>query len=158
MPIDVKNPYIRTKIMTASREELRLLLIEGCIDFLKTGRQAMIDKQWETVYKSFTDAKNIIIELMNGLKHDVAPELCANLQSLYTYMVTTITEGSLLKETEKIDEVIKLMDFERETWLMLMEKLKDEKTVDHPSVAGRIPAQAPAPGSSHVGGSLSVEG
>jgi flagellar protein FliS len=161
MPIDVNNPYVRTKIMTASREELRLMLIEGCIDFLRTGRQAIVEKQWETVYKSFTDAKNIIVELMNSLKHDVAPELCHNLQSLYTYMYTTVTEGSFEKDTDKIDEVIKLMEYERETWVMLMEKLKSEMA----GGGSDAPQQAPpatgthgpaSPHSQHS--SLSIEG
>jgi len=108
MPIDINNPYVRTKIMTASREELRLMLMEGCIDFLRTGRKAMVEKDWEGVYKNFTDAKNIILELMNGLKHEIAPELCANLQALYTFMFATVTEGSLGKDPAKIDEVIRL--------------------------------------------------
>lgn len=161
MPIDVNNPYVRTKIMTASREELRLLLIEGCIDFLRTGRQAIVDKQWESVYKSFTDAKNIIVELMNSLKHDVAPELCHNLQNLYTYMYTTVTEGSFEKDTSKIDEVIKLMEYERETWVMLMDKLKAEKAGE--GAPAQTPRVQPATGthgpvSSPTHGSLSIEG
>ncbi len=160
MPIDVNNPYVRTKVLTASREELRLMLIEGCIDFLRTGRKAMLDKDWEKVYKCFTDAKSIILELMGGLKHDIAPELCTNLQGLYTYLIATITEGSFQKSTAKIDEALKLMEYERETWLLLMEKLNEEKGVQvNPSLpfpGNQKPSAHDA--SPRVGGSLSVEG
>ena len=164
MPIDVNNPYVRTKIMTASREELRLLLIEGCLDFLRSGREAMARKDWEAVYKGFSDAKSILVELMNSLKQDVAPELCTNLRNLYTYMYTTVTEGSFEKDTAKIDEVIRLMEYERETWVMLMEKLRAERggapeggTPGVDGANGGVTAM-PAGDRSSAGGTISLEG
>lgn len=161
MPIDVNNPYVRTKIMTASREELRLLLIEGCIDFLRTGRRALLEKDWETVYTCFSDAKKIIFELINGLKDEISPELCSNMRGLYTYLITTITEGSFQKDVAKIDEAIKLMEYERETWLMLMERLKAEQGVTARPPAPTPPAR-PSLGTGTdgppVGRSLSIEG
>lgn len=137
MPIDVNNPYIRTKILTAGPEELRLMLLEGFIRFARDGRDALARKEFEKVYENFTSARAILLELLNGLRPEVAPELCARLQGLYTYMFRRLTEGSFEKDLAKIDEVISLMEFERETWVLLMEKLAKER-------GGVAPAAAPA--------------
>ena len=137
MCFDVNNPYFRQKVMTASPEELRLLLIEGCIRFLKQGREAQGVRNYEKIYDNFTNARNILIELMSSLKHELAPELCANLDAIYTYVFKRITEGSFEKSTTKIDEAIALMEYDRETWLLLMEKLAEER-------AGTAPAGAAA--------------
>lgn len=148
MQFDVNNPYFRTKVLTASREELRLLLIEGSVRFMRAGREALAGRQWEKVYENFTSAKAIIMELMNTLDHGAAPELCARMSSLYTYMYTRLTEGSLEKDLAKVDEVIGLMEFERETWALLMEKLAKERAggVDPVAEAARaLGRAAPAP-------------
>ena len=64
MTLDVNNPYLRTKVMTASPEELRLMLIEGAIRFLREGRNAMVQKKYEAQYEALSDAKNIVLEFL----------------------------------------------------------------------------------------------
>jgi flagellar protein FliS len=151
MQFDVNNPYFRTKVMTASREELRLMLLEGSLKFMRGGRDALAKKDWEQVYNGFTQAKAIILELMNTLDRGANPELCDRLTGLYTYMYTRLTEGSLEKDLKKVDEVIGLMEFERDTWVMLMEKLAAERATGRDPVAeaaeslGRVPPPAAAP-------------
>lgn len=136
MGFDVNNPYFRTKVLTASQEELRLLLLEGCLRFLNDGRDGLVNRNYEKSFEGFSQAKAIIIELMNSLRPDVAPELCRNLTALYTYIYTTLTQAVFEKNFAKIDEVIGLMEYERETWLLLMEKLAKEKA----SAAEAVPA------------------
>lgn len=127
MGFDVNNPYFRTKVLTATQEELRLLLLDGCLHFLQVGKEGLAARQYEKSYEGFSQAKAIIIELLNALKPDVAPELCQNLTALYTYIYTTLTQATFEKDFAKIDEVIKLMEYERETWVLLLEKLAKEK-------------------------------
>lgn len=127
MSIDINNPYFRTKVLTASPEELRLMLIEGCIRFMQTAREGLVEKNFEKSFENFTNAKSILVELTNTLRHDVAPELCTRLDALYTYMYTTLTYASMERDPAKVDPVIELMDFERETWLLLMDKLAAER-------------------------------
>ncbi len=150
MQFDVNNPYFRTKVLTASREELRLLLIDGSIRFMQSGREALAGRNWEKVFENFTNAKAILMELINTLDHSAAPELCGRLSGLYTYMYTRLTEGSLEKDLAKVDEVIELMQYERETWVLLMEKLSSERAQGRDPVAeaaealGRAAPAAPA--------------
>ena len=150
MQFDVNNPYFRTKVMTASREELRLMLLDGCLRFMRGGRDALAKKDWEEVYSGFTQAKAIIMELINTVDRSASPELCDRLIGLYTYMYSRLTEGSMEKDLAKVDEVIGLMEFERDTWVMLMEKLAAERATGRDPLAeaaealGRVPQSAPA--------------
>lgn len=144
MPIDVNNPYIRTKILTASPEELRMMLIDGFIRFMNDGRAALVAKNFEKVYENFSSARAILVELMNGLRPEVAPELCEKLQSLYGYMFKLLVEGSFEKDLAKLDEVTRLMEFERETWQMLLDKLAKERA-GQPTAAEPAAPAASAP-------------
>lgn len=155
MSIDVNNPYFRTRVLTASPEQLRLMLIEGSLRFMRAAREGLEEKNYEKSFENFTSAKNIITELMNALRHDIAPELCQRLEALYTYMFTTLTYASLERDVSRVDTVIELMEFERETWLMLMEKLAKERA----GTSGAAPAGS-AGATEQVGAplSLSVQG
>jgi len=135
MQFDINNPYFRTKVLTASREELRDMLLEGCLRFMQGGRDAMARKDWEGVYNGFTQAKAIILELINTLDRNASAELCDRLSGLYTYMYSRLTEGSFEKDISKVDEVIGLMQYERDTWAMLMEKLAAERAARRGPVA-----------------------
>lgn len=135
MTLDVHNPYLRTKVLTASPEELRLMLIEGSIRFMREGREAMDSKNYEAQYEALSNAKNILLELMGSMRHEIAPELCGNLERLYTYLYRTLVEAGFERDPAKVDEVVQLMEYERETWLLLMEKLVSERTSGAPSAA-----------------------
>lgn len=152
MAFDVNNPYFRTKVLTASPEELRLLLIEGAIRFLKSGRDGLDSRNYEKVYDAFTNARNIILELASSLRHDVAPELCSNLESIYNYVFRLTVEGSFEKDSAKINEAISLLEYDRETWILLMERLEAEKTGAKPAAA------SPADLHSSARPALSVQG
>jgi flagellar protein FliS len=134
--IDVNNPYFRTKVLTASPEELRLLLIEGCIRFIRQGRQGLVDKDYEAVYEGLSQAKAIVMELINSMKPELAPDLCRSLSGLYTFIYRMLIEASFEKDVAKADEALRLMEYERETWMLVMEKLARERE------AGAGPAPA----------------
>jgi flagellar protein FliS len=158
MGFDVNNPYFRNQVLTASPEQLRLLLIEGGLRFLRDGRQAMTDDKYELVYESLGQARDIVMELINGLRHDISPDLCKNLEALYVFMYRRIVEGSFEKDTVKIDEIIGLLDYERETWVMLIEKLNREAEQNTPQSAPALQAAEQQAGVPDGYRPLSVEG
>lgn len=121
------NAYLRTKVMTSSPEELRLMLIEGAIRFTRVGREGLVNKDYERVYEGFTRAKDILMELINALRPEVDPELCKRLSALYTFMYRRLMDASLEKNPAIADEVLDLLEYERETWVMLMDKVAKER-------------------------------
>lgn len=127
MSIDINNPYFRNQVLTATPEKLRLLLLEGCIRFINQGRHGLQNKDFEQVYEGFSQAKDIVLELITAVDRDRAPELCARISALYTFVFTRLTEASFEKDLAKADEALKIMEYERETWALFVERLAKER-------------------------------
>ena len=120
------NPYLRTKIMTASPEELRMMLYDGAIKFCRQGQMAAEEEDHEQVFNNLMRAQKIVLELSTSLNHEMAPELCSRLSALYTYIYRRLVDSSTNKDPKALAEAIKLLEYERETWQMLMDRLAEE--------------------------------
>lgn len=138
---DQANAYLRTQVMSASPAELRMMLLDGAVKFARQGRQGLAEKNHELVFTGFSQARAIVTELMTSLRHDVSPELCERVRSLYAYMFQELVGASLESDIERADAVIELLEFEAETWRMLLEKMKTEESGVAPKP--RAPAYAP---------------
>ncbi|MGE3108453.1 MAG: flagellar export chaperone FliS [Phycisphaerales bacterium] len=127
--------YLANKVLSASPEELRLLLLEGAIRFTRYGREGLARKDYEASYTGFSQARNIVMELINSIKPEVSPELCSKISGVYTFIYTLLIEAGHERNIDKADNAVQLLDYERETWVMLMEKLAAERT-GAPSASG----------------------
>jgi flagellar protein FliS len=121
--------YLRSRVMSASPQELRLMLLEGAIKYARQGRAAMERKDFEGVFNGLTASRNIVMELLTTIRPEPNPDLADKVRSLYTYMYTLLVEGGHEKDLKKLDTVIDLLEFERETWSQLMQKLAAEQGV-----------------------------
>jgi len=146
VPTQEINPYLRTKVLTASPEELRLMLLEGALRFARQGRDGMARQDHEATYQGLSQAKAIIMELINALRPEVNPELCQRMTALYVFMYKRLLEANLEKSVQMVDEVIELLEYERETWLMLMDKLRQEREAEAAGLPSAPPEQTPANG------------
>lgn len=127
MAANIDNPYLRTKVLTASPAELRVMLVEGAIRFCRQGRDGIAAKNHEETFNGLSQAKAIIMELINALRPEVDRNLCDKLSGLYTYMYTRLIEANLEKSVDLVDEVVRLLEYERDTWRMVVEKLAAER-------------------------------
>ena len=140
------SSYLRTRVMTASPEQLRLMLFEGAIKFCRQGRDHLGRKDYEGMFNALVRAQKIVLELTNSLRPEVDPELCERLGSLYTYIYRRLVDATTERDIEAIDESIRLIDYERETWVLLMNKLQAEREAGTDPVAeaqATLPAQRP---------------
>jgi flagellar secretion chaperone FliS len=131
------NAYLKTKVLTAAPEELRLLLLDGAIRFATQGREGLTRKDYEAGYNGLSQCRAIILELITTIRPEADPELAARVRSLYTFMFSEIVEASFEKDPARLDNVIRLLQYERETWAMLHQKLAEER-------AGATAAPRPA--------------
>ncbi len=154
------NPYLRTKVLTASPQELRLMLYDGAIKFSRQALDAIGRADWEAMYHALVRAQKIMLELNTSLNHDVDPELCGKLASLYNYIYRRLVDANLERDDSPIHEAIDLLEYERETWQMVMRKHEQE-------YGGANPTPTPPPTLNPVGriapgeqptSSLSLEG
>lgn len=133
------NEYLKTKVMTASPGELRLLLLDGAIRFARQGREGLACKNFEQSFEGLSSCRAIITELIVSMRPEHDPELCERVRSLYTYFFNELTEAGMSREVARVDKVIDLLEYERETWRLLLEKLDAEKPASSAS-----PDAAPA--------------
>ncbi len=139
-----KNPhaaqqYLKTRVMTATPEQLQIMLYDGAIRFTEMGKAGLQKKNYEQVYINITKAQKIITELMGALKPSVYPELCSKLAAVYRYVYKLLIKGSVDHTIESLDEAIQLLRFQRETWAMVLDQVSKEK-------AGRAIANINVPG------------
>jgi flagellar protein FliS len=136
------NAYLRTKVLTASREELRLMLLDGAIKFATQGREGLAAKNYEASYNGISQCRNIVLELLTTIKPEFDPELCERVKAIYTFLYSELVEASLQKSVDKLDGVIKILNYERETWAMLMDKVAAERAKSSGDDPARLSLQA----------------
>jgi flagellar protein FliS len=162
------NAYLRSKVLAARPEELRLMLYDAAVRFATKGRDGLRTKNYEDVYEGLKSAKNILIEFISTLDHKVQPELCSRLSALYTYMYKRLVDAGLEKDAAIVDEVIELLNYERETWVMLMDQLAAERegnttgasqaATPQGVAASSAPPRTPVGYGPATSGGLSIEG
>lgn len=114
------NPYLKTykenSILTASPEQILLMLYDGAISFLNRAKIHMQEKDNEQTNFCIIKAERIIAEFMNTLNFDVGGELANNLYSLYNYLYNRLIEANIKKDSEILDEVLNHLQNLRTTW------------------------------------------
>lgn len=103
------------------------MLLDGAVKFCRQGRDGMAAKDWEASYNGFSKCRNILTELMTSMRPEIDPDLCNRLMALYTFLYKQIIEASHEKNVAKADKVVELLEYERDTWILLMDKLREEK-------------------------------
>ena len=70
MTTDTANVYLRTKVLTASPEQLRLMLLEGAVKYARQGRDGMATKNHEQAFVGLSRSRDIVVELMTSIRPD----------------------------------------------------------------------------------------
>ena len=123
MTATAPNPYLRDAVLTATPEQLQLMLYDGAIRFALQGRDAMLKKDYETMYLRLTRAQNIVIEMLNGLNYEVNAELCRRMASIYNFIYRKLIDGNVQRDVSAIDDALRVLRIERETWQLLVDKV-----------------------------------
>jgi len=147
------NPYLRNAVMTATPEQLQLMLYDGCIRFATQARDAIERKDYETSYDRLARAQRIILEMRNGLNYDVNRELCERVSSIYAFLYRKLVDASVHRDVGAIDDALRVLRIERETWQLLCDKVaRIRDGGSDPTAGGQGGSDAEAPAG------LSVEG
>lgn len=140
------------------------MLLEGALRFARQGADGLREHNFEKSYQGLHQCQDILIELINAMRPELAPDLCRQLAALYTFMYRRLMEASAARDPEIVDEVIKLLTYENETWVMAIDKVREERRAGIPagraSSTGKAPGSAPANdfGGRMAGMSISVQG
>ena len=127
MTAQAAQNYLKTKVFTATPEQLQLMLYDGALRFGEQAKLALGQKNYEESYNLISRMQKIISELTSTLKHDIYPELCGKLSALYTYAYKQLIEANLHHEVSALDDAMQVLRYQRETWAILLEQLGRSK-------------------------------
>lgn len=155
MPTTTANEYLRNAIMTASPEQLQLMLYDGAIRFSLQARDALEKGAIEESHNLLTRVQRIVTEMESGLRHERAPELCQQMSALYAFVFSKLVDANIRKDIQALDDALKILRMQRETWAVLVDKVQKARADN----SGQLPSDPqvliedpPA------AGSLSLEG
>ena len=116
------NAYKQQQIMTASPEELTLMLYNGAIRFVTESIQAIEQNNMEKAHKSNMRAQNIVQELM--VTTDTSYEIAKNRLLLEEYILHCLIQGNIKKDIEQLEQAKKLLVEFRDTWVQAMKQVR----------------------------------
>ncbi|EGO62300.1 flagellar export chaperone FliS [Acetonema longum] len=119
------NAYKNQQIMTASPEELTLMLYNGALKFMTESVQAIEEKKYEKAHETNIRSQNIIREFMTTL--DMQYELSHNLYEIYDYMHRSLIEANLKKDAAKLKEIRDLLRELRDAWAEAMKRARQDR-------------------------------
>lgn len=143
--------YRAVKIQTASPAQILIMLYDGAIRFALIARKKIDEKDYAAKGTYIGKVQAIISELMSSLDFSIAPELCAQLEQLYIYMMEQLTEANLKLDTQALDTVVRLLKTLREGWNEALTSLPSDPTAGRETTA-RAPKQLRRPGAPPAAG------
>ena len=120
-----KNPFIKMQqnsIMTASPQELTLMLYNGSIKFANQAVQAIKDGDVAMAHDKIVRVQDIILEFISSLDHKYP--VSEQMELMYDYMYRRLVEANAAKDIEILEEVLGLLREFRDTWKEAMDLSK----------------------------------
>ncbi len=85
------NHYKNNQVLTASPEQILIMLFDGAIRFVRQARFAIEEGRQADKAKAISRAMAIVTEFSNTLDHEVGGEIAANLSSLYDFVIRELS-------------------------------------------------------------------
>jgi flagellar protein FliS len=105
---------LEDRVMTATQEELTLMLYEGGIRFLNMGIVAVEKKDAEAANRHLLRTQDIVREFQMTLDHKYP--IAGEMNALYDYMHRRLVEGNMRKDLVVLNEVLVMFRGFRDTW------------------------------------------
>jgi len=143
MTQDQTNAYLRTQVLTASPEQLRLMLLDGAIRFARQGLTGIERRDYEGAHEGVSQCRAIVMELLTTIREDAAPEVAERVRAVYTFLYNELVELAFTREVDRLRKAIELLEYERETWVLVMEQIAQSRSNGEPASEDPGSPQAP---------------
>ena len=109
-----QDAYRRQDIMTASAADLIVILYDALKKNIVLGRKGIAKKNIESAHTHLLKAQEIVTELVNCL--DMNYPIAEELLSIYEFVLKSLEDANLRKDTEILEPVIEIVDSLRSAW------------------------------------------
>lgn len=124
---NMANAYKTQQIMTASPEQLTLMLYNGAILFVDEAIKALAEGQREKSHRANLRAQKIVHEFMATL--DMQYEVSQNWLKLYDYIAYRLVQGNIHQDQGQLQEARQMLVELRDTWVEAMKLARQAKVV-----------------------------
>lgn len=119
--------YQQNQIMTASPEQILLMLYDGAIRFCKQAIAASDSGKTTEKLGRISKTYAIITEFSDSLNHDIGGEIAGNLDGLYQFMLRELNSARQDQTGKHLRVVADLLTDLRETWGEAVEIHRNEQ-------------------------------
>jgi flagellar secretion chaperone FliS len=126
-----RDNYLAMEVRTSPPQKLHLMLIEAALRSARRARQHWQAKQDEDALASLIHAQQVVGELIGGMDREAAPELTERVAAVYGFIFRSLVRAGHRHEEQSLDDAIRILDVERETWRQLCEKLSGVEVRGH---------------------------
>lgn len=118
------NSYKQNSVVTATPEELTLMLYDGAIKFMNISKYSIENKDLERAHTSLIRAQDIINELNYSLdmKYDISKEM----RNLYDFISSNLVDANIKKDIVPLEEALVITHELRDTWKEVMQQVKQK--------------------------------
>jgi flagellar protein FliS len=120
-PYASPQAYRANAVLTATPEQLVVMLYDGAVRFLRQAEIAMGEGAWVHGFEKLSRGEAIIDELLATLNMDTG-EIADRLQAIYVFCKKTLIEARLQRDAQKVGHVVALFSDLREAWAKLAEQ------------------------------------
>jgi flagellar secretion chaperone FliS len=113
--------YTESSVLTASPEQLVLMLYDGAIRFLSQASAALRAGNRQQFAVRLRRGEAIISELNMTLDMQRGGDLAVRLRAIYRFARRHLIEAQLKSDPERVDQVVELLTGLRESWAQLAE-------------------------------------
>jgi flagellar protein FliS len=136
----VLNRYKNVQVKTSSPGEILVMLYDGLFRFLGEAKTAMETGDRATCGERISRSHQILALLHSGLKPEIAPELCANLEALYVFSMKHIIQANIHQKPENLIEVMRVLTPLREAWTTVVRGAKVDSSANGSAAVMQISA------------------
>jgi flagellar secretion chaperone FliS len=116
------SSYLQSKILTAPPQRLHLMLIEGAIRFGRQAEDALRRGDETAAAAPLLRVIDIVGELLAAVR-GTKNELNKKVAELYWFLFRRVSEAKIHTDAAALAEALQLLEFERQTWQQVCEKL-----------------------------------
>jgi flagellar secretion chaperone FliS len=117
------DSYLVSDVMTATPPKLHLMLLNAAIKEARRAQKHLQDNEDEKARKSIMHARNIIGGILAGMDYEAKAELIGKVAGVYLFIYQALAQAELNKDLNKLDEALRILEIERDTWRQVCEKL-----------------------------------
>jgi flagellar secretion chaperone FliS len=111
--------YTESSVLTASPEQLVVMLYDGAIRFLSQASAALRAGNRQQFAVRVRRGEAIITQLNTTLDMQRGGDVAVRLRSIYMFCRRHLIDAQLKSDPERIDEVVALLQDLRESWAQL---------------------------------------